>query len=76
MSHQKVQRLCLECRTTDANFPNIVGCRSCTSMLSQEEKLFWSTPLFVEPYPILPGEVMDNVHIPWYIGLIRMFMLE
>jgi hypothetical protein len=69
-------RMCPECRTTDANFPNIDGCKTCASMLSQEEALFWSTPLFTEPYPVFPSEVLDSIHIPWYINLIRMFMLE
>jgi hypothetical protein len=76
MSSHIVERMCPECRTTDANFPNIDGCKSCASMLSQEELIFWNTPLFMEPDLIFPSDVMRQVYIPWYINLIRMFMLE
>lgn len=39
-------RMCLECRTTDAAFPLIEGCKSCKATLDHDEYLFWNTPLY------------------------------
>lgn len=87
MSSHVAVRMCPECRTTDAHFPNIDGCPSCASMLSQEENIFWNTPLYLEEKTndkgevvdkvgVMPKDVMRQVRIPWYVNLFRMIMLE
>ncbi len=87
MSSHQVVRMCPECRTTDAHFPNIDGCQSCASMLLHEEAIFWNTPVYLEPkfndkgepiggLSITPKDIMRLVRVPWYITLVRMLMLE
>jgi hypothetical protein len=87
MNQQTAVRMCPECMTTDSHFPNIQGCATCASMISHDEALFWNTPVFMEPQyndkgesvgylPVFPEDVMQQMRIPWYINLIRMFMLE
>jgi hypothetical protein len=87
MEGQTAVRLCPECLTTDAHFPNIDGCKTCTSMLSQDEAAFWNTPMFLDPQynqhgdsigylPVFPKDIMYQVKIPWYINIIHMLMLE
>lgn len=75
MSSHIALRMCPECRTTDAHFPNIDGCRSCAEMLSQDEKIFWNTPIDweerplangkVQKEPITPREVIRRCKQPW-----------
>lgn len=87
MSSHTPVRMCLTCLTTDAHFPNIDGCPSCAEMLSQEERIFWNTPLYLEEVTNDVGEVVDRIGVlpkdvmrltrtPWYIGLFRLLMLE
>lgn len=87
MSSHIAVRMCPECRTTDANFPNIDGCKSCATMVAHEEAIFWNTPMYLEPQfnergesigniSMTPKDIMRMVRVPWYITVIRMLMLE
>lgn len=65
---KEATRMCPECLTTDASFPNIIDCASCKEMLEQDEYAFWNTPLYWENEDsegMTPRQFMGRVVQPW-----------
>ncbi len=72
-----IERLCPECRTTDASFPLIPGCKSCAEVISKEEYTFWNAPhphLDPEDSDFTPGDFLRaiNQHLKAFFDLITL----
>lgn len=85
MSACGAERMCPECRTTDASFPNIPGCQSCKQMLAHDEFVFWNSPLYWDEVYLFNGEIVQipvtaqefirRMRQPWVV-LYQMFTLS
>lgn len=61
--------MCPECRTTDASFPLITGCKSCAEAISRDEHTFWNNIKYPyldpEDAEMTPGDFLRQVFQPW-----------